>query len=200
MNHNHNQKSGGITTQWNSNSGNSYLGKLWYFTNLGFPEIRGFPLLNHHLGCGWGRYNLTRFLCAKFDGTSGRSLDLIQHANSSALERDLTDVWKQVVIPSLWVSSPRISGGRNSDFVLIYSFRWQIWEGSFESCFHQPNFKVCGEYRKGTCLLLELENGNKYINKKHNTTRCFQVTFRDIDWVLIYLIYTLAYNKDRIAE
>ena len=23
--------------------------KLIYFTNLGFPEIRGFPVLNHHL-------------------------------------------------------------------------------------------------------------------------------------------------------
>ena len=29
------------------------LAKLLYFTNLDFPEIRGFPLLNHHLG--WGR-------------------------------------------------------------------------------------------------------------------------------------------------
>ena len=29
---------------------NKYLGKLSYFTNLDFPEIRGFPLLNHHLG------------------------------------------------------------------------------------------------------------------------------------------------------
>ncbi len=26
------------------------LAKLLYFTNLDFPEIRGFPLLNHHLG------------------------------------------------------------------------------------------------------------------------------------------------------
>ena len=39
----------------NSRGGNSgdtkkiYLAKL-YFTNLAFPEIRGFPLLNHHLG------------------------------------------------------------------------------------------------------------------------------------------------------
>ena len=34
-----------------------YLAKLEYFTNLGFPEIRGFPLLNHHLGWKlvWGR-------------------------------------------------------------------------------------------------------------------------------------------------
>ena len=30
-----------------------YLAKLKYFTNLDFPEIRRFPLLNHHLG--WGR-------------------------------------------------------------------------------------------------------------------------------------------------
>ena len=29
------------------------LAKLWCFTNLGFPEIRGFPLLSHQLG--WGR-------------------------------------------------------------------------------------------------------------------------------------------------
>ena len=38
------------------------LAKLTYFTNLGFPEIREFPLLNHHLGAQvvWGRYNLTR--------------------------------------------------------------------------------------------------------------------------------------------
>ena len=27
-----------------------YLAKSKYFTNLGFPEIMGFPLLNHHLG------------------------------------------------------------------------------------------------------------------------------------------------------
>ena len=29
-----------------------HLAKLYYFTNLDFPEIRGFffPLLNHHLG------------------------------------------------------------------------------------------------------------------------------------------------------
>ena len=26
------------------------LAKLKYFTNLDFPEIRRFPLLNHHLG------------------------------------------------------------------------------------------------------------------------------------------------------
>ena len=32
---------------------NIHLAKWLYFTNLGFPEIRGFPLLNHHLG--WGR-------------------------------------------------------------------------------------------------------------------------------------------------
>ena len=33
-----------------------------YFTNLDFPEIRRFPLLNHHLGAQvvWGRYNLPR--------------------------------------------------------------------------------------------------------------------------------------------
>ncbi len=39
-----------------------YLGKKKYFTNLDFPEIKGFPLLNHHLGpqVVWGRYNLTR--------------------------------------------------------------------------------------------------------------------------------------------
>ena len=30
-----------------------YLAKLLYFAKLGFPEIRGFPLLNHHLG--WAR-------------------------------------------------------------------------------------------------------------------------------------------------
>ena len=28
----------------------NYLGKWEYFTNLDFPEIRGFPLLIHHLG------------------------------------------------------------------------------------------------------------------------------------------------------
>ena len=39
------------------------LAKLQYFTNLDFPEIRGIPFLNHHLGAQvvWGRYNLTRF-------------------------------------------------------------------------------------------------------------------------------------------
>ena len=43
------------------------LGKLWYFTNLDFPEIKGIPLLNHHLGAQvvWGRYNLTRKLQGK---------------------------------------------------------------------------------------------------------------------------------------
>ena len=41
----------------------THLAKLWYFTNLGFPEIRGSPLLNHHLGeVVWGRYNLTRHM------------------------------------------------------------------------------------------------------------------------------------------
>ena len=29
---------------------NKILANLLYFTNLGFPEIRGFPLLNDHLG------------------------------------------------------------------------------------------------------------------------------------------------------
>ena len=39
------------------------LAKLQYFTNLDFPEIRRFPLLNHHLGeVVWGRYNLTRLV------------------------------------------------------------------------------------------------------------------------------------------
>ena len=41
-----------------------HLAKLLYFTNLGFPEIRGFPLLFTTI-CGevvWGRYNLTRFM------------------------------------------------------------------------------------------------------------------------------------------
>ncbi len=34
------------------------------FTNLDFPKIRGFPLLNHHLGflVMWGRYKLTWIL------------------------------------------------------------------------------------------------------------------------------------------
>ena len=34
---------------------------IWHynFTNLGFPEIRGFPLLNHHLG--WGRVRSLKF-------------------------------------------------------------------------------------------------------------------------------------------
>ena len=37
------------------------LAKLLYFTNLGFPEIRGFPLLSTIWGeVVWGRYNLTR--------------------------------------------------------------------------------------------------------------------------------------------
>ena len=37
------------------------LAKLYYFTNPDFPEKRGFPLLNHHLGAqvAWGRHNLT---------------------------------------------------------------------------------------------------------------------------------------------
>ena len=41
--------------------------KLSYFTNPDFPEIRGFPLLNHHLGflVVWGRYNLTRFIVVR---------------------------------------------------------------------------------------------------------------------------------------
>ena len=36
-----------------------YLGRFKYFTNLGFPEIRGFPLLHHHLG--WGRVRSLQF-------------------------------------------------------------------------------------------------------------------------------------------
>ena len=45
------------------------LAKLWYFTNLDFLEIRGFPLLNHHLG--WGRVRSLEFdqinnLCFSF--------------------------------------------------------------------------------------------------------------------------------------
>ena len=40
-----------------------WFAKLQYFTHLDFPEIRKFPLLNHHLGqkLVWGRYNLTRW-------------------------------------------------------------------------------------------------------------------------------------------
>ena len=30
-------------------TGSMYLAKSWYFTDLDFAEIRGFPLLNHHL-------------------------------------------------------------------------------------------------------------------------------------------------------
>ena len=40
-----------------------YLAKLYYFTNLDFPEIRGFPFLSYLLGFFgrvFGRYNLTR--------------------------------------------------------------------------------------------------------------------------------------------
>ena len=37
------------------------LAKLYYFTNLDFPEIRGFPFLGYLLGeAVWARYNLTK--------------------------------------------------------------------------------------------------------------------------------------------
>ena len=51
------QRGGTNSSKWIDDSGQIY------FTNLDFPEIRGFPLLNHHVGWKnvWGRYNVTRW-------------------------------------------------------------------------------------------------------------------------------------------
>ena len=55
---------GWVVFPWDSCDENSFLAKLWYFTNLDFPEIKGCPFLNYILGAQvvWGRYNLTRYM------------------------------------------------------------------------------------------------------------------------------------------
>ena len=46
---------------------------------MDFPEIRGFPFLNHHLGAQvvWGRYNLTRQIHSTFKQTMDPKLLVI---------------------------------------------------------------------------------------------------------------------------
>ena len=96
------------------------LAKFQFFTNLGFPEIRGFPLLNHHLGeVVWGRYNLTRWLDAW-------KLNLVESSvegyrgypdDSVIVEQEMVchfpDLWKVKLVvettsnfPSYWIDGP----------------------------------------------------------------------------------------------
>ena len=73
------------------------LAKLWYFTNLDFLEIRGFPFLTYLLGAQvvWGRYNLTKCNVYMYE-------DAISKRSSSQKHN-----WPQVIQVVTWLSPDR---------------------------------------------------------------------------------------------